>query len=161
MTLLDFQDMLHGLAQQCPMVPSPRIEDAVEVEVDDTRVAIMWREEGLIDLTVELPALVDETDDPSTLLALFRALLERQWLEMGGGEGVGFGLLPASNDVVGMATLDADALSGPDSFLAALQQAVISVQAEWYGVCAQILLQQTQAPAEPNEPPASSPLLSV
>lgn len=152
MAPFDFQTLLDGLALRCPVRPSPLIEDAVDIELDGTRVSLQWGEgSGLIELTVALPVVIDETDRPGALLALFRALLERQWLEMGGDEGVGFGLMPSSDAVVGMASIDGDALAGPDGLLQALQEAVLSVLGEWYGLCGQVLLRPT-----PTDTPATA-----
>lgn len=158
MTPYDFQVLLDSLSLQHPVGPSPRIEDAVELEVGETLTSVQWNEAAeLIELTVSLPVLIDQADTPEAQRLLYRALLERQWLQMGGDEGVGFGLLPDSDEVVGMCSLDGDALTGPDSFMATLQQAVLSVLGEWYGICGQILLQQTAATAAPPDLLAAQP----
>jgi hypothetical protein len=163
MTSIDFQILLEAMGSQCPVRPSARIEDAVDIEIDGTLVSAQWVDDaGLIELTVDLPVVLEDADHPAVLLSLFRALLERQWLETGGDQGVSFGLMPSSNEVVGMVALSGEAITGPDSLLAALQQATVSVLGEWYGLCGQILLlQQGATPAERPALLPSSPYVSV
>ena len=146
MTSFDLQLLFDALAQQCSVRASEHIEDAVDIDVNGTRVSAQWSEDaGLIELTVALPPMLDVGAQPELSLPLFRALLERQWLQWGGEHGLGFGLLPATDEVVAMTSLDGDALVGPDGLLAALQQMVMAALAEWYGICAQVLLQHQQA----------------
>lgn len=157
MTPFDLQDLLDALAQQCPVGPSPLIEDATEIDVDGVPVAVQWREDTQsIELTVALPVVLDDADQTDIQLALFRALLERHWLQMGGDDGVGFGLMPSSNEVVGMVSLDGDTIPGPDAFLQALQEAASSVMDEWLDLCGQIRLQQIAA-AERQRPTPQAP----
>src|SRR5690606_18263210 len=108
------------------------------------------------ELTVALPVVLDDADQTDIQLALFRALLERHWLQMGGDDGVGFGLMPSSNEVVGMVSLDGDTIPGPDAFLQALQEAASSVMDEWLDLCGQIRLQQIAA-AERQRPTPQAP----
>jgi hypothetical protein len=165
MTLHDFQALMDGLAPCCPVRPSARIEDAVDIEVDDTLVSVQWSEgSGLLELTLTLPVVIDGGEHPQAQLALYRALLQRHWLETGGDAGIGFGLMPSSDEVVGMATLDGATVPGPDAFLDAVQLTLASAIGEWLGVCGQILMQQVaaagSAPEEGVAPP-SPPLLPV
>lgn len=162
MTQYEFLALVEALSTQCPVRPSALIDDAVDIDVGDTLTSVQWSEDTqLIELTIALPLALDDHESPGVLLSLFRALLERQWLEMGGDEGVGFGLLPTSDEVVGMTSLDGDDIAGPDEFMAALQRAVVAVLAEWYGVCGQVLMQQNaQAAAHPVSGPVQpSPAL--
>lgn len=155
MTPLDLQDLLDALAQQCPVKPSELIEDAVDVELNDTRISLQWSEDAsLIELTLALPPVIDPSGRADAFLPLFRALLERQWAQWGGENGLSFGLLPGSNDIVAMTSLSTDALIGPDDFLALLHHVTTDALAEWYGICGPLLLQQNEnPPAEPGQPP--------
>lgn len=154
MTQFDLQVLLDALAQQCPVRPSDRIEDAVDIGVNDTLVSVQWSDEtSWMELTVALPPVIDPDEQPEALLPLYRALLERHWTQWGGEDGLSFGLLPSTNEVVAMATLDGDAFTGPDGFMAALQQVAVSALAEWYGICAPLLLQHSEGqPAPPADP---------
>jgi len=161
----DFDTLLETLAQRCPVRPSARIEDAVDIEIDDTLVSVQRSEGGgRLELTLSLPVVIDADEHPHAQMALYRTLLERHWLEMGGDGGIGFGLMPSSDEVVGMATLDGDTIAGPDALLDALQLTLASAMGEWLGLCGQVLMQQLAATGQTPEEPAalpSPPLLPV
>lgn len=158
MTSLDFHALLDALAPLCPVQASELIADTHDVELDDTVISLQWDEAAQgVALTIAVPLLMDEPASEATQLLLFRALLERHWAEMGGEDGIGFGLLPEVGAVVGTAWLPLHHLSSPEALLAGLQQAVAAVLEAWYGVCALIVQAQAaqHASTAPDEERAS------
>lgn len=134
MTEADFLALLDGMNDQTPVRASEMLADHHEVEIGDTLICLRWSDDGTrIDLTVPLPELGRHDDDAPPMEALYRLLLQYQWVQ-GDSEGVAFGIVPELDDIVGMVSLDAQSLGGTDELLQALSGALADVQAAWFEI---------------------------
>jgi hypothetical protein len=126
--------------------PSAVIEDATEVRIRDTLVNVEWDAEAQrFELTVPLPELLEDDDD--SRLRLYRALLAWQWREAGGTDRLGFGVIEALGQTVGMASLAASPTLDAQGLKTLLVEVHDDLQGVWIECCTQVLAEQTQAPA--------------
>lgn len=145
MTEADFLSWGQALAGQRLVRASPVLEGHHEIEIDDTLIALRWSDSGeRIDLTIPLPKQDQGNEGDLPLEGLYRLLMQFQWAQ-GDEDGVGFGVLPESDEIVGMVSLDAPRIDSPDELLQLLADALADVQAAWFEVGAQWLIECTAA----------------
>ncbi|MBL0946490.1 MAG: hypothetical protein IBJ04_19425 [Hydrogenophaga sp.] len=145
MTRSQMHTLMTALGDEHLVRPSAVIEDATEVRIRDTFVNVEWDAEAQrFELTVPLPGLIDDDDD--SRLRLYRALLAWQWREAGGADRLGFGVVEALGQTVGMASLAASPTLDAHDLKALLVEVHDDLQAVWIECCTQVLAEQAGAP---------------
>ncbi len=141
MTETEYLGLLDALGAYCPVQPSEALESHHEVEIGDTIVCLLFDEEAdTLALTIPLAPIDLGEDTPSDLTSLYRLVLQRQWQD-GGDDGVYLGALPGAAELVGMVTLDAGPINGPEALLRELELALAAVDTAWYDIAAQWLIE--------------------
>lgn len=154
MTEADFLALLNAPAGDCPVQASELIEDAYEVAIGDTLMCLQWGEtDSTIELTVPLPDLEPGEDAPGDLASLYRLVLQRQW-QQGSADGVYFGVLPLTNELVGMVALAGDDIASADDLRESLKAALVAVETAWYETAAQWWIDNARPPQREETPPA-------
>ena len=160
MTRTDYLALLDGLDAHCPVRASELLDDHHEVEIGDTLMYLQWGEDDAgIALTVPLPdVLPGEGATPGDLAALYRLVLQRQW-QQSSDDGVSFGALPITGELVGMVVLAGEAIGDPDRLQDELRSALVAVETAWYEIAGQWLTENTQPHPLVETPPAASDAL--
>ncbi len=155
----EFRACLDELSARFNGGPSPVLEDAHEIEMQDTAICLQWNDtDARIDVTIPLPVVIDTAADPVQALGLMRLLLEHHWSPPEGPQRVVFAVIGDLDEVVATVALDAGAVDSADDLLDELEEAVARALAAWYEACAQVLAQTAaeatdRAGARPAEAP--------
>jgi hypothetical protein len=151
MTEADFLALLDRLGARCAVRASELLEDHHEVEIGDTLMYLQWREEdATIALTVPLPEVDLGDNTPGALASRYRLVLQRQW-QQSSEDGVYFGVLPITAELVGMVALAGETVEDPDVLHDELTSTLVAVETAWYEITAQWLTDSALA-----QPPADA-----
>lgn len=156
MTEADFLALLADLSQQYPVQASDALEGNHDVEIGDTVVCVQFIEQhDTLALTVPLPPIDLPEDAAPEPLTLYRLVLLRQWQDSL-YDGVYFGVLPLTNELVGMVALAGDDIAGPDDLRETLKAALVAVETAWYETAAQWLTDNARSQRHKETLPADS-----
>lgn len=142
MTAAEFRACLDDLSARFDGGPSPVLDHAHEIELQDTAICLQWNEAAdRVDLTIPLPAVIDTADDPVQALRLMQLLLEHHWSPPQAPDRVVFAVIADLDEVVATVALDGDDIDGADDLLDQIDDALARALGAWYEACAQVLAQ--------------------
>lgn len=156
----EFERFLQQLGQRRPVQASEAIEDAIELQVQDTLLCLEWNgAQQRLEITMPLTEFVG-AGDPDALplhLRLCRALLAWQWVEAAQPHLLRFGEFGPHGQIVGMASVQAEHIRSAEALETAVLQAHDGLRAAWLQLGTQVLseaLAESQpAPAGAGRPP--------
>ena len=136
----EFQHFVQQLGQRRPVQASEAIEDAIELQVQDTLLCLEWNDEQQrVEITMPLPEFVAADEPDAVRLCLCRALLAWQWVEAAQPHHLRFGELGPHGQIVGMASVQAGHIRSADALEAAVVQAHDGLRAAWLQLGTQVL----------------------
>lgn len=142
----EFRACLDELSARFNGGPSPVLEDAHEIEMQDTAICLQWNDtDARIDVTIPLPGVIDTAEDPLQALVLMRLLLEHHWSQANGSDQVVFAVIDELDEIVATVGLDADGVGDTDDLVEQLEEALARSLAAWYEACAQVLAEAADA----------------
>lgn len=151
MTAAEFRACLDDLSARFDGGPSPVLDHAHEIALEDTSICLQWNgTDNRIDLTIPLPVVIDTADDPVQALRLMQLLLVHHWAPPEGRDRVVFAVIADLDEVVATVALDADGVDGADDLLDQIEDALARALGAWYEACAQVLAQAAAKAAVEN-----------
>lgn len=136
----EFQRCVRELGPHRALQASDTIEDALELQVQDSVLCLEWNEDAQrLEITLPLPELLGEDGPDALHLRLCRALLAWQWVEAAQPHHLRFGELGAHGQIVGLASVQPEHLRSPGHLDAALLQVHDGLRGAWLQLGAQVL----------------------